>query len=84
MNTKLTLSLDATIIEKAKVYAKAHNTSLSKLIERYLSRVARVNEGYSDKSVVVDELAGMLNDPASGSLSYKDAKYKHLRKKYGL
>ncbi|MDR2979889.1 MAG: DUF6364 family protein [Bacteroidales bacterium] len=37
MNTKLTLSLDADIIEDAKSYAKKNSISLSKLIENYLS-----------------------------------------------
>ena len=36
MDTKLTLKLDADIIEQAKTYAKQKNTSLSKLIESYL------------------------------------------------
>ena len=37
MNTKLTLNLDKSVIEKAKAYLKSHNTSLSKVIEAYLS-----------------------------------------------
>ena len=37
MDKKLTLSLDGTIIESAKTYAKSNNTSLSKLIESYLA-----------------------------------------------
>ena len=39
MDTKLTLKLDADIIEKAKIYAAESNTSLSKLIENYLSAI---------------------------------------------
>ncbi len=37
MDAKLTLKLDAEIIERAKLYAKETNTSLSKLIENYLN-----------------------------------------------
>ena len=36
INTKLTLKLDNSIIEHAKIYANEKNTSLSKLIESYL------------------------------------------------
>ena len=39
MDTKLTLKLEQTIIEKAKGYAKAHRTSLSQLIENYLQEI---------------------------------------------
>jgi len=37
MNTKLTLNLNAEIIQEAKSYAKSHQVSLSKLIENYLN-----------------------------------------------
>jgi hypothetical protein len=36
MDTKLTLKLDKTVIEKAKEYASNHQWSLSRLIESYL------------------------------------------------
>jgi len=39
MDKKLTLSLDAVIIERAKDYAKEQETSLSKMIESYLSLI---------------------------------------------
>ena len=37
MDKKLTLSLDATVVENAKSYAKQKGTSLSRMIENYLS-----------------------------------------------
>ena len=36
MNTKLTLTVDESIIEKAKLYAKSKGRSLSDVIENYL------------------------------------------------
>ena len=36
MDTKLTLKLEQSVIEKAKDYAKRQKTSLSRLIENYL------------------------------------------------
>ena len=39
METKLTLTIDQTVIERAKQYARAKNRSVSKLVEEYLSNV---------------------------------------------
>ncbi len=36
MDKKLTLSLNASIIEEAKAYAKENQVSLSRIIEHYL------------------------------------------------
>jgi len=41
MSTKLTLTLEKTVIEDAKKYAKSQGRSLSKLIEEYLKSVSR-------------------------------------------
>jgi formiminotetrahydrofolate cyclodeaminase len=41
MNTKLTLSVEKDIIEKAKSYAKATGKSLSELIENYLENITK-------------------------------------------
>ncbi|WP_020568501.1 DUF6364 family protein [Neolewinella persica] len=38
--TKLTLRLDDNVIERGKAFAKEQGTSLSKLIEQFLSEVA--------------------------------------------
>lgn len=39
--SKLTLSVDAKVIERAKGYAQAQGTSVSQLVERYLDALAR-------------------------------------------
>ncbi len=36
MDTKLTLKLNSEIISEAKSYAKEHNSSVSKLVEKFL------------------------------------------------
>jgi formiminotetrahydrofolate cyclodeaminase len=43
MTTKLTLTVEKTIIEKAKIYAKQTGRSLSELIENYLETVIQDN-----------------------------------------
>jgi len=40
MNTKLTLVMDSGVISTAKTYAKAHETSVSKLVENFLKLLA--------------------------------------------
>jgi len=39
MDTKLTLKLDKAVIARAKRFAKAHHTSVSKMVERYLDQI---------------------------------------------
>ncbi|MEO6832896.1 MAG: DUF6364 family protein [Chitinophagaceae bacterium] len=41
MNTKLTLTIEQTIIERAKKYAQSKNRSLSGLIENYLKALTK-------------------------------------------
>tara|TARA_B110000902_G_C13882842_1_gene427421 strand:+ start:93 stop:299 length:207 start_codon:yes stop_codon:yes gene_type:complete len=41
MNTKLILTIDQEIIEKAKQYAKGKNRSLSDIIENYLKTLTK-------------------------------------------
>lgn len=65
METKLTLSLEKEIIEKAKIYAKSQETSLSHLVESYFYYIT--SERISDKSQkkskspITDNLLGSLD-----------------------
>ena len=43
MDTKITLSFDASVIEKAKLFAEQNNISLSRLTEFLLSKVTSSN-----------------------------------------
>ena len=64
MDKKLTLSLNSHVIEKAKGYAKTHGTSLSKMIENYLSSVININ-GDSETlyTPTVNRLIGIIELP---------------------
>ena len=44
MNTKLTLTIEQSVIEKAKKYAKNKERSLSDLIENYLKSLTNSEE----------------------------------------
>lgn len=61
MNTKLTLSVDREIIERAKIFAKKSNRSLSEIIETYLDRIS-TPETMSDSSDLKD-LIGIISLP---------------------
>ena len=62
MNTKLTLSLNSSIIEEAKFYAKEKRMSLSKLIENYLHALIKSSSKDIKISPLVESLTGIIPD----------------------
>ena len=65
MDTKLTLRLDENVIESAKIYARNHKVSLSKIIESYLDSVTKPKEDKNEISItpLVESLSGVINLP---------------------
>lgn len=63
MTTKLTLTVDKSIIERAKSYAKKTGRSLSELIETYLDTVTQEDNG-SELSPALKKLVGSVRLPA--------------------
>jgi len=61
MNTKLTLSLKKSVIEKAKKYAKDSNLSLSQLIESYLEKITSNKPELGDSEL--DSIRGVISLP---------------------
>jgi Family of unknown function (DUF6364) len=78
MPTKLTLSIDETVVEKAKQYASAKSKSLSKVIEQYLKFIT---ESETPPTEVTDTVRG-LADTLSPPVSDDDLKYQYLKQKY--
>lgn len=79
MDSKLTLKLDANVIQRAKMYAKEQNISLSKLIENYLNALT---DGSSKKikiSPLVESLTGVVTlkeeDDKKDYIDYLTEKY---------
>jgi hypothetical protein len=62
MTTKLTLTVEKTIIERAKSYAKKNGISLSELIESYLENITEENYT-SDLSPKLKKLVGSVKLP---------------------
>ena len=83
MNTKLTLRLNDNVIERAKIYARSHNISLSKMIESYLDSLTKQNEE-EKKNVsitpLVESLSGVIELPAD--FDYKKEYRNYLEEKY--
>ncbi|MBT3208808.1 MAG: hypothetical protein HN704_11060 [Bacteroidetes bacterium] len=82
METKLTLRLNDSVIERAKIYAKSQRISLSKMIESYLDSLTREKE--SDKknpiTPLVESLSGVIK--LSPDFDYKKEYSDYLIEKY--
>lgn len=83
MNTKLTLTIEQTVIEKAKLYAKSKGRSLSDLVENYLQLMIEDKELRPLNSApIASSLRGTFKAPAS--FSYKEELAKVLSQKHLL
>jgi hypothetical protein len=80
METKLTLRLNDRVIEKAKIYAKKHKISLSKMIEAYLDSLTRTKKQKIDITPLVESLSGVIELPSD--YDYKDDYTEYLIEKY--
>ncbi|MBK8354702.1 MAG: hypothetical protein IPL13_04850 [Saprospiraceae bacterium] len=80
MDKKLTLSLNKSIIESAKDYAKSNDISLSKLIESYLSTLIKRNKSSTEITPLVESLSGVIS--LDKDFDVKDAYADYLLEKY--
>ncbi len=62
MTTKLTLTVEKSIIERAKIYAKKTGRSLSELIENYLETITEDN-GNQKISPKLNKIIGAVTLP---------------------
>ncbi len=73
--SKLTLSIDDVVVEKAKQYAKSRRVSVSRLVEDYLDLVSKPFKTPAD-TPVLRSLRGTLKK--ASLRAYK----RHLERKY--
>ncbi|HHH53848.1 MAG TPA: hypothetical protein ENK91_09335 [Bacteroidetes bacterium] len=80
---KLTLSINQTIIDRAKEYAKSSGKSLSKIVEEYLKSLSNTEKPENSKSPrrLVMELKGSVKMPKE-FISYKELLQDALIEKY--
>lgn len=80
MDTKLTLKLEQSVIEKAKDYAKRQKTSLSRLIENYLIDITEEDDVQEKITPLVRSLSGIIDLP--NDYDHKKDYTDYLAKKY--
>jgi hypothetical protein len=81
MNTKLTLTIEQTIIEKAKKYAKGKGRSLSDIIENYLKVITKEeSKGDIEITPLTKSLRGSFKAPKD--FDYEKELSKGLSQKY--
>jgi hypothetical protein len=70
MLTKLTLTIDASVIAKAKLFARRKNRSVSRIVEDYLSGIAdaatKLSSDYASPAPITDKIAGMFSQEYAG------------------
>ena len=80
MNTKLTLSVDKRVVQRAKLFARTQKQSLSQIVTRYLDHISRQVAGTEDIDPEVMELSDRIKLKDLPNL--KDSRYRYLREKY--
>ena len=81
MSTKLTLTIDESIIERAKKYAKSKENSLSNIIENYLKILVKDNTRTEiELTPIVKSLKGSFS--SNSAFDYKKELTKRLSDKY--
>lgn len=73
---KLTIRVDARLIEQAKAYAATHNTSVSQLVEAYLLNLP---DTASEHTPLTRQLTGIIPSDIDVEAIYEE----HLMEKYG-
>ncbi|AZI55077.1 MULTISPECIES: DUF6364 family protein [Epilithonimonas] len=81
MTTKLTLTVEKSVIEKAKKYAKGTQRSLSEMVQKYLESLVEESDK-SELSPKIKKLAGSLKLPEN--FDYDKALDDYYKEKYDL
>jgi hypothetical protein len=81
MMAKLTLSVDPQVVARAKEYAERNRTSVSELVQTYLSIVTQPSKPAPGKELppVLRSLRGLLKDDGR---DYREEHRKHLAARY--
>ena len=82
MNTKLTLTIEQSVIKRAKSYAKEKGHSLSEIIENYLKTITIEQKPIEKVSPITKSLRGSFKAPID--FDYKEELSKALSEKYKI
>ena len=83
MKTKLTLTIEESVKDRAKEFAKRHDTSVSDMVEKFL-HIATQEDGWQpEPGSVTESLMGSVELPKEfEGMDYKQIKEKILLEKY--
>ena len=80
MKAKLTLSVEKSVVERAKRYAREHERSLSEIVTKYLEFLT-IDEGPgTDIDPVVLEVSDEISSEELAGIG--DARYEYMKDKY--
>ena len=84
MDTKLTLKLDKSVIEKAKEYASSQNVSLSRIVESYLKSLTIQKDQSDERDIQISPYVKSISSGVSipADLDYKTEYTRYLTEKY--
>lgn len=82
MQTKLTITLEQSLVEQARLYAKGREGSLSELIENYLKIILNDNRPKIILSPSIKKMKGSIKLP--DDFDYKKELSKSINQKYLL
>ncbi len=81
MNTKLTLTIEKTVIDRAKKYAREKDNSLSEIVENYLKVITKEQDNPDiEITPLVKSLKGSFKAPQD--FDYKKELSRGLSEKY--
>ncbi len=60
MTSKITLYSDKNLIEQIKIYAKEHNTSVSKIVNEFFANLLNAHQDNQGNHKITDNLTGRL------------------------
>ncbi len=78
MDTKLTLSMDSSVISAMKGYASENNSSISQIVEKFFKSLLSSQSKQGKISPLVQELSGVIPVSENGLdeyIDYLEAKY---------
>lgn len=81
MKTKVNLSIDEELLERAKQYAAKENTSLSELLGKYLQKITQSRK---QKKSIIDVVENIKVPKIPINIDFKKEYHEEIEKKHGV
>jgi len=72
MTSKITLYSESELIKEIKIYAKEHNTSVSKIANAFFKNLLHQNHFNRKKSKITDSLVGIIQNSNVDESDYEN------------